>query len=80
MKKPPVPSQKVGAQGAHSGCQDRRYTIGESLGGEVFGHAIGWAASRLSGALEGVLGEGPRHGTHLYVYTLIFCNICNSYY
>eukprot|EP00435_Cladocopium_sp_Y103_P007403 s5001_g2.t1 len=29
--------------------------MGDSLGGEVFGHALGWAASRLSGALEGVL-------------------------
>lgn len=35
--------------------KDRRYTMGDSLGGEVFGHALGWAASRLSGALEGVL-------------------------
>ncbi|CAJ1352059.1 unnamed protein product [Effrenium voratum] len=40
--------------------KDRRYTMGESLGGDVFGHAIGWAAARLSGAIEGVLGEEKR--------------------
>lgn len=45
LQKPPVPPKE----------KDRRYTMGDSLGGEVFGHALGWAASRLSGALEGVL-------------------------
>lgn len=45
LQKPSVPPKE----------KDRRYTMGDSLGGEVFGHALGWAASRLSGALEGVL-------------------------
>lgn len=35
-----------------------RYTLGESLGSTVFGQALGWAASRLSTAVTGVLGDG----------------------
>ncbi|CAE8592897.1 unnamed protein product, partial [Polarella glacialis] len=35
-----------------------RYTLGEHLGGNAFGQALGWAASGLSGAFQGVFEEG----------------------
>eukprot|EP00439_Symbiodinium_sp_Y106_P046255 s513_g5.t2 len=41
--------------------KDRRYTMGESLGGDVVGQALGWAASRLSGAFDGVFANGSDH-------------------
>ena len=45
--------------------KDRRYTMGDSLGGEVLGHALGWAAARLSGVLENVLkADMPRTGSN----------------
>ncbi|CAE7495343.1 tbc1d5B [Symbiodinium microadriaticum] len=41
--------------------KDRRYTMGESLGGDVVGQALGWAASRLSGAFDGVFANSSDH-------------------
>ncbi|CAK9098941.1 unnamed protein product [Durusdinium trenchii] len=46
---------KIGVQKPAHSEKDHRYSMGDSMGGEVLGHALGWAASRLSGAIGGVL-------------------------
>eukprot|EP00931_Biecheleriopsis_adriatica_P105189 TRINITY_DN79759_c0_g1_i1.p1 TRINITY_DN79759_c0_g1~~TRINITY_DN79759_c0_g1_i1.p1 ORF type:complete len:773 (+),score=152.75 TRINITY_DN79759_c0_g1_i1:37-2319(+) len=50
--------------------KDHRYSLGESLGSQVFGKALGWAASQLSGAVDSVLASGHRESSAAEGYAL----------